>query len=154
MIPEPMDEARLADLLAVMDADRLAGHVAGLRAALCGLAGDEAPPLPATPQAQTDLTPGARTDLAPEARADLAPEARTDRAPEARTDRAPEAWSGLARRAHSAAGHAQLLGFPAIGRLLNDLESAAKAQDPRAAALALAGLRAQLDAGGPRLPPI
>lgn len=116
MTPEPMDEARLADLLAVMDPDRLGAHVAGLRAALDGLAGAGASPLPEA--AETD------------------------------------AWTGLGRRAHAAAGHAQLLGFPGLGRLLNALEASAKQADARAAGLALAALRAQLDAGAPRLPPL
>ena len=112
--PEAMDPARLSDLLSVMDPDRLAGHVAGLRAALEGIAGRGAPPLPG----------------------------------------AAEAWTGLARRAHSAAGHAQLLGFAEIGRRLNALEAAAKAQDAASAARAQAALRGQLEAGAPRLPPL
>jgi len=114
--PEPMDEARLADLLSVMDPDRLAGHVAGLRAALDGVAGPGAPPLPDAASAGD--------------------------------------WTELARRAHSGAGHAQLLGFPGIAGWLNALEGAARAQDRAAAAPAVAALRAELDAGGPRLPPL
>ncbi|SFI63145.1 hypothetical protein [Albimonas pacifica] len=114
--PEAMDAARLSDLLCVMAPDRLGAHVAGLRAALQGIAGPGAPPLP--------------------------------RATE------PTAWTGLARRAHAAAGHALLLGFPGIGGRLNALEGAAKRQDPEAAAVALAALREELAAGGPRLPPI
>lgn len=62
-------------------------------------------------------------------------------------------WTGLGRRAHSAAGHAQLLGFRRLAELLNALEAAARAGDAARAAAALADLRAQLDAGAPRLPP-
>ena len=113
---ETMDEARLNDLLSVMAADRIAAHIAGLRAELTGLVGPEAPGLPETPVS--------------------------------------EEWTGIARRAHSAAGHAYLLGFPGIGALLNQLEAAARASDPDAAAPPISALRAQHDAGAPRLPPL
>ncbi|MDF2232317.1 hypothetical protein P2H44_07085 [Albimonas sp. CAU 1670] len=125
MMPEAIDPDRLSDLLSVMDPDRLGAHVAGLRAEIAALAG-----------------PGARALPVP------------DRPPaEAETGLADD-WVGLARRAHSAAGHAQLLGFPGLGGLLNALEAAAKARDPQAAGLALAELRAQHAAGAPRLPPL
>lgn len=61
-------------------------------------------------------------------------------------------WVGLGRQAHAAAGHAQLLGFVEIGRLLNAMEAAAKRADLAQLEAARDGLSAQLALGGPAAP--
>ncbi len=61
-------------------------------------------------------------------------------------------WVGLGRQAHAAAGHAQLLGFVEIARLLNAMEAAGKRADLTQLEAARDGLSAQLALGGPAAP--